>query len=430
MPAADDPIEQLLAGRYPDPDTGELIASESRSVVIADSLEGREADVVDALDLGRHVAVISDVHTHAGLGRRVERALGGRFQVQSIVLPASPHADADTIATLVAAIEPGVDAIITVGSGTLNDVSKMVAIERARPQLVFATAPSMNGYTSLSASITIGGVKKSVRARTPRGVFMDLGVLAAAPPRLIRAGIGDSACRPTAQADWLLSHLLLDRPYRSAPFAMLAADEAALFAQADAVVAGALTAMRHLARVLVLSGFGMTISNGSHPASQGEHLISHYLESHWPPGVPHAFHGEQVGVCTVAMARLQGKLLASETPPVLRPSTIDRDVLVRRYGEDVGEVHWSEYAPKRIDAAMADALNARLAATWDAMRARLDAVRMDADEIARMLAAAGAASEPAGIGCPEPLFVEAMRHARELRNRYTFLDLAADSHHA
>ena len=41
-------------------------------------------------------------------------------------------------------------------------------------------------------------------------------MLAAAPPRLIRAGLGDSACRSTAQADWLLSHMLLDRPYRQA----------------------------------------------------------------------------------------------------------------------------------------------------------------------------------------------------------------------
>ena len=30
---------------------------------------------------------------------------------------------------------------------------------------------------------------------------------------MIRSGLGDSLCRPTAQADWLLAHMLFDRRY-------------------------------------------------------------------------------------------------------------------------------------------------------------------------------------------------------------------------
>ena len=260
MPAGDpagDPIALLLEGRYPDPDVpGALLRAESRSVVIEDSLAGAGDELVRALGVGPHVAVLSDANTHAALGARVERALGGRFAVQSLVLGDAPHADADTVARILAALDPRTDAVIAVGSGTLNDLSKMVAFQRDCPQLVFATAPSMNGYTSLSASITSDGIKRSVRTRTPLGVFFDLRVLAAAPARLIRAGLGDSSCRSTAQADWLLSHLLLDRPYRQAPFALLAADEDALFAQTAGLVRGDLAAMRHLARTLALPFVG------------------------------------------------------------------------------------------------------------------------------------------------------------------------------
>src|SRR6185295_482865 len=159
-------------------------------------------------------------------------------------------------AQLAGRLDPQLDAVVAVGSGTINDLCKLAARDRGVPQLVFATAPSMNGYTSLSASLTEGGVKRSLRAATPVAAFFDLGVLAAAPIRLIRAGLGDSICRPTAQADWRLAHLLLDQPYRAAPFALLAGDEAALLARADALVTGDLAAMRHLARTLVLSGFG------------------------------------------------------------------------------------------------------------------------------------------------------------------------------
>ena len=186
-----DPVAQLLAGQYPDPETGERLAAAARSVVIADSLDGREAELVAALDLGPRLAVVADDDTFAALGHRVERALAARFTVQRVVLGRAPHADTATIARLVAALDERTDAVVAVGSGTLNDLCKMAAVARGCPQVVFATAPSMNGYTSLSASITEGGLKRSVRAETPVGAFFDLGVLAAARDNARAAGVAE-----------------------------------------------------------------------------------------------------------------------------------------------------------------------------------------------------------------------------------------------
>jgi glycerol-1-phosphate dehydrogenase [NAD(P)+] len=418
---AADPIELLLEGRYPDPETGELLRAESRSVVIADSLDGRERELVEALDIGRTFAVICDTNTYDVLGRRVCAALDAPPTILG-----HPHADIETVQRVVASLPP-VDAIITVGSGTLNDLSKMVAFERKIPQLVFATAPSMNGYTSVSASITSDGLKRSYRVNTPVAAFFDLGVLAAAPARLIRAGLGDSVCRPTAQADWLLSHLLLDREYREVPFALLAPDEAVLLAQAPALLGGDLTAMRHLARTLVLSGFGMTLAGGSFPASQGEHLISHYLEMMAPHDQPIGYHGEQIGVCTLEMARLQQRILERERAPVLRPSMLTRADLVAHYGPTIGEGCWREYEGKRFNVARTAELNDRLATQWDSIRTRISRVTVRADRIERVLASADAARTPDALGIPEPLFAAARTHAREIRNRYTFLDVEADA---
>ncbi len=426
MPVAD-PLELLLSGQYPDPETGELLRADSRAVVIAESLADREAQLLTDLGLGKRLAVISDANTFAALGERVERAIAGTFSVQRIILDGAFDADTETIGRLAAAIDPGTDAVVAVGSGTLNDLSKMVALERGVPQVVFATAPSMNGYTSLSASITIGGVKRSVRAATPVGVFFDLRVLAAAPLPLIRAGLGDSSCRPTAQADWLLSHLLLDRPYRETPFALLAADEAALFADARALVSGDLAAMRLLVRTLVLSGFGMTICGGSFPASQGEHLLGHYVEMMHVPGMVEALHGEQIGVCALAMARMQDHILAQEAAPVIYPSSLTRGELVARFGPVAGESCWAEIAPKLFDATQAEALTAKLAASWDAIRTQIAAVTHGAARMERVLVAAGAPVTPEALGWPGELMTDALAHAREIRNRYTFLDFAADT---
>jgi len=422
----DDAIALLLEGRYPDPETGEPLRAQARGVAIEASLDGAEVDLVGSLGLGPNLAVISDVDTHAALGLRVERALGARFAVQSIVLGRRPHADAETLARLIARVEPRIDAIVAVGSGTLNDLCKLVALRRGCPQVVFATAPSMNGYTSLSASLTEAGLKRSIRAATPVGAFFDLGVISAAPVRLIRAGIGDCSCRPTAQADWLLSHLLLDRPYREVPFVLLASDEAEMFAQPRALISGDLEAMRHFVRMLVLSGFGMTLCDGSYPASQGEHLISHYVEAMAPPDLPEAFHGEQTGVAAVAMSELQDRVLAREAPPVLRPTAVGRDDLIRRYGAERGEACWRELSGKHFDRARTDELNARLAARWGEMRARIRAVTVGAARQRQVLEAVGAPTAPDQLGWPPSLLTEALAHARELRNRYTFLDLSVD----
>ena len=430
MPAADaagDPIAELLAGTYLDAETGERLGTTVRAIAIGDDVAGSEAEWLAGLDLGARFAVVSDADTPRVLGARVERALAARFGVQSVVLPARPHADAETIDRLASALEPGVDALVAVGSGTLNDLCKMVGLRRGIPQVTFATAPSMNGYTSVSASITDAGFKRSVRAAAPMGVFFDLRVLAAAPVRMIRAGLGDSACRSTAQADWLLAHALLGQPYREVPFALLARDEAELFPHADALVRGDLGAMRHLVRTLVLSGFGMTLANGSFPASQGEHMLAHYVELMRPHGLPEALHGEQTGVTALVMAALQGEVLARDMPPVLGPSPLDRAAVLAHFGPVAGELCWAEFLPKRLDRAAADARNAVLAAGWDALRARIARISVGAAGLRAALAAAGGPLAPAELGWPPELVADGLRYARATRNRYTFLDLVGDA---
>ncbi len=432
MPAAD-PIGLLLAGRYPEPETGELLGCDARAIAIDDSLAGREADLVAQLGLGTRFAVIGDVDTYAALGERVAIALESRFTVQRIVLGAHPHCDVTTIDALGGQVDAGIDAIVAVGSGTINDLSKMVALARGVPQLVFGTAPSMNGYTSVSASVTERGLKRSVRARTPVGVFLDLSVLAAAPKRLIRAGLGDSVCRPTAQTDWLLSHLLLDTAYRTVPFVLLADDEPRLFDDAASLVADTrdLGAMRALARTLVLSGFGMTLVGGSYPASQGEHLISHYLDMMKPAHLAEAYHGEQIGVAAIAVAAIQHAILARDEPPFVQPTRITRDDVLAHFGPVLGDACWRELSAKALDAARADAINARLAGDgWPKLRARLAAIATTPERITQILESAGAPTRPTELHYTDALFATAVAHAREIRDRYTVLDLLGDGVHA
>jgi glycerol-1-phosphate dehydrogenase [NAD(P)+] len=419
-----DPILQLLTGQWPDPETGEPLGVAVRSIVIAESLNGIEGDLVARLDLGRRLAVVSDPVTHEVLGARVERAMESVGQVIPIRLRDHPHADEITVDRIRAATAD-TDALIAVGSGTINDLCKHAAFQGGKPYAVFGTAPSMNGYTSANAAITVRRLKTSLAARPPAGVFLDLAVLAAAPPRMIRSGLGDSLCRPTAQADWLLSHLLRDTPYREAPFALLADDETPLFESAAALMAGDLAPMRRLARTLVLSGLGMCLCGSSYPASQGEHLISHYVEMMGGAYLPESFHGEQIGVTTLTMARLQERLL--DRTFVLRPIAVDAADLSTHFGSETGAACARELAAKALSPAATDALNDRLSRSWPAIRERIAAVRQSAANLQRTLAAAGAPTRPSDLGWSAPFYRTAVMRARQIRSRYTFLDLAADA---
>lgn len=416
-------IDLLLEGRYIDRETGRPVGVSTKSLVIAPSLAGHEGELVRQFGFGRTIAVVSDKTTHEVLGARVERALVGQHMVQSIVLPDVPHPDQATVEIIRRATTTA-DALIAVGSGSINDLCKFASATDGKPYAVFATAPSMNGYTSLSAAITQQGHKLSLPAQAPRGAFFDLSVLAAAPKRLIRSGLGDSLCRTTAQADWLLAQQLFGTKFQQLPFDLLADDETVLFDNAGPLLAGDLAAMERLVRTLVLSGFGTAIVGNSQPASQGEHLISHYIDMLQDPARPLIYHGEQIAVTTLSMARLQHKMLAAR--PLVQPDSATEAEFRARYGDELGASCWVEFDRKRIDAAKAERLNDLFADKWSEIADRIGAVLLGTKRLTDILHAAGSDLTPEAIHLDRDFYQGALLHSREIRNRYTFLDLAAN----
>src|SRR5260221_6975484 len=232
-------LDHLLRGTLPDPDSTDMLSVPAKSVALVPSLQGAASNLVGSIGFGPRLLVVSDPTTRAVLGERIVTELRDRFVVDEFVLGEQPYADLETVAAIEAHQDAaGAMGLIAVGAGTINDLCKYAAHRRGIPYAVFATAPSMNGYTSVSAAITVDGHKRSLPATAAIGVFADLGILAKAPPRMVQSGFGDSICRSTAQADWLLAHLLLDQPYRHAPFTLLQADEAILLARPAELLQG------------------------------------------------------------------------------------------------------------------------------------------------------------------------------------------------
>jgi len=377
-------------------------------------------DLVAMVLPGMRLAIVADANTDFVLGTQVSRALKGQFQCQNILLEGKVVADDETV-EYIRRKSSSCDALLAVGSGTINDLCKYAAHLDGKPYIVFPTAASMNGYLSANASIIIEGYKKTCAAKMPIAVFCDLSVIAAAPSRLNKSGLGDSLARPTAQADWLLSHLLIGTPYDETPFTLLAPVEEDLFDNARGIVKGDPKTIELLVSTVLLSGLGMTIAGGSYPASQGEHMIAHtYGMINTAPPLP-VLHGEEIGVTSLYMARLQQGMLRGT--PALRPLAFDKDAITALVGMKVAEegkkAYWQKLEAIEKSGLHQDVLKSR----WEKIRDSIAAVMMPPEKMEMILSAAETYSSIEALGWPQSNFDTAVAHARFLRERFTFLDI-------
>lgn len=379
------------------------------SIIIDPDFHEGEKQLVKQYLPAHSYAVVTDDNTYTALGKRVLEALSATGE-KHITLGAHPAASIEYVERI-RRESAGNQAIIAVGSGTINDLCKYAATLDGKPYGIFATAPSMNGYISASATIWAEGQKHSFACKPPKALFCDLHVLASAPARLILSGLGDSLCRPTAEADWLLSHLLLGTAYTEEPYTLLAEFEENLFNRGDVLRKGDLESVALLMQTLIASGKGMQLAGGSYPASQGEHMIAHVMEMQHPKLCHATHHGEQIGVLTLLMANLQRKLLTRAAPPQLQwrePPAL-----------------WADTYRKKIpDAAFVEALNARLQEGWDEICSRIRPLTLQPVYLRGVLEAAGAPTTAEDLGWTKPQLEEAAKLAPFTRDRFTFLDIA------
>lgn len=103
--------------------------------------------------------------------------------------------------------------VLSVGTGSLNDICRYGAAKSGKPLAIFATAPSMDGFASSISPLTDHNFKKNYTAAPPAVIMGDTAILAAAPTELKAAGFGDIMAKFIALADWQISALLTGEYY-------------------------------------------------------------------------------------------------------------------------------------------------------------------------------------------------------------------------
>jgi glycerol-1-phosphate dehydrogenase [NAD(P)+] len=328
-----------------------------------------------------------------------------------------------------------VDLLIAAGSGVICDLTKWIATHSHKPYILCGSAPSMNGYTSITAVINEHDIKLTKYVDIPYAVVLDTNILVKAPAEMVQAGVGDLAARAICNADWRLSNFLHGSYFCPLPYQMTAASETHYLAAAEGIRAAKPGAIADLAEAIAISGLSMSILDGeTSPSSGGEHVISHYWDfmSHLEDA-PRNLHGAQVGVGTQMM------LAAYEYFRQIDPACIDADRLVRerlsleqiqarntaRFGAaaaPLNETSQKKYLTPEIFSSYVHKAVTEWEAMWAAISPYTAAFQMMHDR----MQAAGVPLSLNAIQRTKQQALDALLFGGRYRLRYTFLDLAWD----
>lgn len=396
----------------------------------------RLPEVLEELSLPRELCLVADDNTYDVLGSRVARLLSAKgYGVQEVVIASPPggnvKADQPTADKLQSQL-PEVPLFVAVGSGTINDLTKLSAFQRNIPYVVVCTAPSMNGYTSSIVALTADGLKTTSESRPPIAVVADLDVLIESPAELITAGLGDIISKPVSTADWKLAEIISGEYFCSRPIELVAQFEPQFMGNPRGIKQRQPEAIRALTEALLYSGISMVIAGSSSPASGGEHLISHTLDMQADlRGRKHDLHGRQVGVATLFSAALYERIVQSPPPSIDIEALLSRaaglgdsDSILGTYWGPLAEVVRKELSFKTLGQEELRKRLATIQTRWELIYSGIKGFLRPWSQICGVLREAGAATRIRDIGVSVEQFREAVLHAREMRRRYTVLDLS------
>lgn len=314
-PVVDD-LSELRAILRAAPEAATLKPIGLREVVHGEGALQGLGDVVRRAGVaeGARLTVLSDTtpkrYANIDLIAAVLDMLSSRYQVHVVLIaPTSSEAivlaDEVTVADAVRRVRDGAPSgLISIGSGTLTDIAKVVAGELSLTHVAVQSAASVNGFSDDQSVLLINGAKRTTPSRWPDALVIDPLVISHAPLAMTRSGLGDQLSMFTASADWYLADAVgFDTSYSPTLVSIMREGVEALLCESAALGQGHADAVSALAECLTKGGLAMGAAGRTAPSSGLEHAISHLLEMHSDAhGQPSASHGSQVGAASVFAA--------------------------------------------------------------------------------------------------------------------------------
>ena len=263
----------------------------------------------------QRILLVADQNTYAACGEKVQQILGGKI-ADTLIFTCEGYLVPDEKA--VAEVEKhlnGIDFIIGVGSGVINDICKYVTFNHQMQYMIVATAPSMDGFASSGAAMIMGGMKITYTTHAPAYIVADVDVLKNAPLDMIRSGYGDIIGKYSSLNDWKLAALINHEHFCPDIYKLVYEVTEETRRQVQLIIARDDEAIAFLTKALVLIGVTLTLLGSTRPGSGSEHHLSHFFEI---VGLindqPYFLHGTDVAYSTVVTAAMRERICKLHAP--------------------------------------------------------------------------------------------------------------------
>ena len=385
----------------------------------------------------KKIFLAADNNTFAAAGEITERILSeNRIDVKKYIFEQKNHllADEKAIGRLLFEIEGDIDLIIVAGSGTLCDIGKVLSYRLKIPFVMIITAPSADGFASTVSALTINKMKTTIETTAPKAIIADINILKNAPMPMILAGVGDILGKYTSLCDWNLGRIINDEYYCEA----IAGFVRELINNCIKSAAGIKNredgSIQNIIEGLILSGIAMGYVGNSRPASGSEHHIAHFWEMmSLLEDKEAALHGGRVGVAEIAMLELYEMLMDKK---------LDFEKIKNKVSSNkrTGQIEYIRKIFKITASVIIEQDKKMLISTPDKILKRVETAEKKWEEIIdvirksippvnkvkKILKTLGAPIIPQGIEIDEETFFNSIMLAKEIRPRYSILQLLSD----
>ncbi len=279
--------------------------------------------------------IIADNNSYSAAGEKVLEILkkAGIKTANYIFLKDNLEPDEANVGLAIMNFNPECDVIIGVGSGVINDISKIVANVSGKKYIIVGTAPSMDGYASATSSMTIEGLKISLNSKCADVIIGDIDVLCNSPIKMMISGLGDMLAKYVSICEWRISNLINGEYYCEEIASLVRSSLKKCVDNADGLLNRDESAVKAVFEGLIICGAAMKFAGLSRPASGIEHYLSHIWDMLGVEfGTSVEFHGIQCAV---------GTLIATKLYEKIKNITPDRQKALA-YAESFNFPEWSE----------------------------------------------------------------------------------------